>query len=280
MKRSYFLSAFFCFALIFQLEAVELSRTEKKDIPYYPESVLIKADNYQKSQCRLDISVPENAKDLPVFIRFHGGGLTSGKKVFPDMLKPTTVILVSVGYRLSPKAQFPAFLEDAAAAVAWTFSNIGKYGGDPKKIFLGGSSAGGYLSAMIGMDPRWLGPYDIDRSRIAGLVVISGQVTTHFNVRKMLKYPEPSHRPIIDENAPLYHVSKDIPPILLVVGDRKLEWPSRVEENEFMASTLRNLKHPHVEYYENRGRDHGNIGSAKETVEQIRNFIQKVVDSP
>ncbi len=60
--------------------------------------------------------------------------------------------MIGVGYRLSPKVQHPVYIEDAAAAVAWTFRNIASYGGDPDKIFVTGISAGGYLTAMVGLD--------------------------------------------------------------------------------------------------------------------------------
>lgn len=252
-------------------------RTVVKDLAYYSDAGV---DEYKQSQCKLDVFSPENAKELPVFVWFHGGGLTGGKKHFPGLLTSENIVLVGVGYRLSPKADYPAFLEDAAAAVAWTFMNIDKYGGDPKKIFVGGHSAGAYLSAMVGLDPRWLKPHDLDRSRIAGLVLISGQVTTHFNVRKMLKYPQPPTRPVIDENAPLYHMSKDAPPILFVLGDRKIEWPARVEENEFMHASLRAMKHPNVAFFEYAGYDHGKVGSSPEAYEEIKRFFEKIVQHP
>lgn len=280
MKNRIFLSLF-SFVLLQLLlspfaEAKELNRTVTKDIPYYSEATLAEADDYQKSQCKLDISAPEDAAGLPVFVWFHGGGLTGGGKHFPGRMNEARVVLVAVGYRLSPKADYPAFFEDAAAAVAWTFANIERFGGDPKKIFVGGHSAGAYLSAMIGMDPRWLKSHDIDRSRIAGLILISGQVTTHFQVRKMLKYPQPEFRPVIDENAPLYHMTKEAPPMLIVMGDRRIEWPARVEENEFMAASLRAMKHPHVEFHENENYDHGQVGNAPEAFEQIKGFMEKI----
>ncbi len=276
MKTHAPLTLLFVLLLLPFVEAKDPARTVLKDIHYYPESVLADGDEYRRSQCKLDLSVPNEAKDLPVFVWFHGGGLSGGGKHFPGKMNGKNVVLVAVGYRLSPKADYPAFLEDAAAAVAWTFANIEKHGGDPRKIFVGGHSAGAYLSAMIGLDPRWLKPHDIERSRIAGLVLISGQVTTHFNVRKMLDYPQPETRPVIDENAPLYHMSKDAPPILFVLGDRKIEWPARVEENEFMAASLRAMKHPHVEFHENAGYDHGKVGDAPESFEQVGRFIETI----
>lgn len=56
--------------------------------------------------------------------------------------------VIGVGDRLSPKVTAPAYIEDAAAAVAWVFKNIEKYGGNNDLIFVSGHSAGGYLGLM------------------------------------------------------------------------------------------------------------------------------------
>ncbi|MCL2742413.1 MAG: alpha/beta hydrolase [Planctomycetaceae bacterium] len=286
-----FTSSFIC--------AAEPVRKEWKNLSYYSESALSKAGEYQKTQCVLDISAPENAKGLPVLLWFHGGGLSVGSKAYAPMLKNEQIVNVAVGYRLSPKAKFPDsfeeaakeqekklsekgkgnfpdFIEDAAAAAAWAFANIERYGGDSKKIFVGGHSAGAYLSAMVGFDSRWLKPHEIQPERIAGLILLSGQVTTHFHVRQLLNYPQPEQVPVIDENAPFYHISVKAPPMVLIVGDRKKEWPARVEENEFLYATLRVMKHPHVEFYENLGCDHGTVASSPDTARQMKAFIEKV----
>ena len=265
---------FFVFASAY---AEEQNRTEWKNLSYYSASALADADDYQKAQCLLDVSAPVDAKGLSVVVWFHGGGLSSGSKCFSPLLKNENIVLVGVGYRLTPKAGFPDFLEDAAAAVAWTFTNIERYGGDSQRIFVGGHSAGAYLSALIGLDPRWLRPYELKPQQIAGLILMSGQMTTHFNVRKILNYPQPEYLPIVDKNAPLHHLSKDAPPMTLILGDRKIEWPARVEENELMYATLRAMKHPHVEFHENIGFDHGSVGQAPGAAEQMKAFIEKVV---
>lgn len=281
---------FFIFAICLMLYspatvAADNETVVKRNIPYYSEAVLAGADDYQKSQCRLDIFAPTDAERLPVLVWFHGGGLTGGQKDVPKFLKQEQIVLVAVGYRLSPKAKFPDFLEDAAAAVAWAVANIEQHGGDPKNVFVGGYSAGGYLTGMIGMDPRWLEPHDLSPNDLAGLVMLSAQVTTHFHVKELLQIPGPPLRPVVDENAPLYHVSPELPPMILVLGDRKIEWPVRVEENELMAATLRKMGHPHVEFHENPGYDHGTIGNtngdfAPEAIAQIRDFLVKYGDMP
>lgn len=230
-------------------------RTEA-DLFYHEGAAAEKAGDYQKSQCRLDLYYPTNRPGYPTVIWLHGGGLTGGQRGFPQ-LKDKELGLVSVGYRLSPKADFPAFLEDAAAATAWTLRHIADRGGDPTKVFLAGHSAGGYLAAMVGMDPGWLAAHGLSHRQLAGLILVSAQVTTHFEVKKLLGDTGPELRPIIDRYAPLYHASKDLPPVCLILGDRKIEYKNRVEENELFAVSLRNLGHPLVEFHEMGGLDHG-----------------------
>lgn len=265
----------FSFLLVFSLQADEPLRTEHRNISYYPDAVLEKSDEYRKTQCRLDISAPKDAENLPVLVWFHGGGLSGGSREIPALLKKEKIVLVGVGYRLFPKAKYPDFIEDAAASVAWTFANIEQYGGNSENVFVGGYSAGGYLAGMVGLDPRWLKPYGIEPKRIAGLVILSGQVSTHFNVRKNMNYSQPEYATIIDEKAPMFYLSKDAPPIQLLLGDRKIEWPTRVEENQWMAAALRAMKHPHVEFYEHAGYDHGKMGNCPEAFARIRRFVTK-----
>lgn len=120
----------------------------EKDIAYYSVSET-KDTSYQSSQCRLDLYYPKEAKNFPTIVWFHGGGITGGKKEIPAELKDKGFAVVGVGYRLSPKVKAPVYIEDAAAAVAWVFRNIEKYGGSNKLIFVSGHSAGGYLGMMI-----------------------------------------------------------------------------------------------------------------------------------
>ncbi len=235
-----------------------------KNIAYYEPVALKKGDAYQRECCFLDISYPANRKGFSTLVWFHGGGMTAGQRYFPAIPDPGLAI-VTVDYRLSPKGKFPSYLEDAAAAVAWTLRHVGEYGGDPDRVFVGGISAGGYLAAMVGMDPRWLAAHGISNRRLAGLVPVSGEMTTHFLIKKELALRDGKAVPVepllpqIDENAPLYYVSRDLPPICLIVGERRLDWPARAAENMLMADTLRALKHPSVECYELSGHNHGLI---------------------
>lgn len=246
---------------------------EEINIPYYTETEA--TDAHTVEQCRLDISYPADQKGYATIIWFHGGGLTGGKREIPALLKEKGFAVVGAGYRLSPLVKARVCIEDAAAAVAWVFNNLEKYGGDPEKIFLSGHSAGGYLDLMVGMDKKWLAKYGIDANRIAGLLPLSPQVITHFAIRKERGISD--KQPVIDEFAPLFHVKKELPPIVLITGDRELEMLGRYEENAYMARMLKLNGHENTKLFELEGFDHGTM---KEPglyllIDQVRNLLKK-----
>lgn len=113
-------------------------------------------DTYIKERCKLDIYYDRSKKNLPVVVWYHGGGLTSGQKEIPELLKKQGFVVVGVNYRLLPKVKIDECLDDCAASLAWVFQNISQYGGDTKKIFVSGHSAGGYITTMLGLDKTWL----------------------------------------------------------------------------------------------------------------------------
>lgn len=214
-------------------------------------------DEYQKERCRLDVYYPKGSKDFATVVWFHGGGLTGGNKSIPKELKEKGVAVIAANYRLYPRVNSPAYIEDAAAVVAWTFRNIEKYGGTTKKIFVSGHSAGGYLTSMIGLDKRWLAKHEIDANKIAGLIPFSGHAITHFSIRKERDISD--KQPIVDEFAPLYHVRADAPPVLLITGDRELELLGRYEENAYLWRMLKVAGHEQVFLYELDGFNHGQM---------------------
>jgi acetyl esterase/lipase len=224
------------------------------NIPYYTNSIN-QTDNYKNERCKLDLYYPTNMKNFPVVVWFHGGGLTGGEKEIPEALKEKEFAIVGVNYRLSPKVKSPAYIEDAAAAVAWVFKNINNYGGDTSLIFVSGYSAGGYLTKMIGLDKKWLAVHNIDADKIAGLISLSGQAITHFTIREERGIP--GTQPTIDELAPLYHVRKDAPPLILITGDRELELLGRYEENAYLMRMMKISGHTKTKLFKLDGYDHG-----------------------
>lgn len=251
-----------------QDKPAEVKYKTDKDIPYRDGDKLTDA---VKERCKLDVHYPEGAKDVPAVVWFHGGGLTSGEKAIPKALQNKGVVVIAANYRLSPKAKAPEYIEDAAAAVAWAFANAEKYGGSKKKVFVSGHSAGGYLTSMIGLDKKWLKAQDIDADAIAGLIPFSGQSLTHSTVRKERGLEE--RRPLLDEMAPLYHVRKDCPPLLIISGDREKELNGRYEENAYFWRMMKQVGHKDVEILELQGYDHG--GMAEPAFPLLLKFIKE-----
>ncbi len=223
----------------------------EENLSYYGESM----DNYQKEQCKIDIYYPKNSEGFPSVVWLHGGGLKGGNKSIPIQLKEKGIAVIAVNYRLYPKVKTPVFIEDAAAAVAWTFKNIESYGGDPSKIIVSGSSAGGYLTMMVGLDKSYLKKYQIDANDIFALLPLTGHAITHFTVRSENGISK--EQPIIDRYAPLYHVRADAPPIVLYTGDPELEILGRAEENAYMMRMLKVAGHQNVKHIIFNGYGHG-----------------------
>jgi len=246
---------FLFFASMFFATAQQKYKTEN-DIHYYDENTN-KKDSYINSQCTLDIYYPENKKDFATIIWFHGGGLTKGKKQIPKALMDKGCAVIGVEYRLSPNVTAPAYIEDAAAAVAWVFNTIEKYGGNKKLLFVSGHSAGAYLSTIITMDKSYLARYNIDPMEIAGLISMSGQAITHFTIRK--EQGIKSTQPTIDKYAPILYVREETPPILLITGDREMELLGRYEENAYFLRMMKLNKNKDIRLYELQGFNHSGM---------------------
>ncbi|MGI6073026.1 MAG: alpha/beta hydrolase [Fermentimonas sp.] len=233
--------------------AQETSYKTIKDIPYYDAGTQ-KKDKYIEERCKLDIYYPENIKDYPTVVWFHGGGLTGGSKELPEALKNKGIAIIGVNYRLSPHVTAPAYIEDAAAAVAWAFNNIERYDGSKDKIYVSGHSAGGYLTMMIGLDKSYLAKHNIDANDIKALIPLSGQTITHFNIRDNMGIKDT--QPIVDKYAPLFHVRPDAPPMILITGDRELEMLGRYEENAYLARMMKIVGHTKTKLIELQGYGH------------------------
>lgn len=239
--------------------AQQTTYSTEDNISYYPKSDQM-ADAYIKERCVLDLYHPEEGKGFSTVVWFHGGGLTAGNKSIPAELKEKGMAVVAVNYRLYPRIKAPVYIEDAAAAVAWVFDHIEEFGGDPDLIFISGHSAGGYLTSMVGLDKRWLQVHKIDANRIAGLIPFSGHTITHFTVRKERGIE--GTQPIVDDLAPLFHVRKDAPPLLLITGDREMEMMGRYEENAYMMRMMKVVGHTDTRLYEMDGYGHNMLTPA------------------
>ena len=220
---------------------------------------------YEQKRCVLDVYVPKNQPGFATLVWFHGGGLTMGSKNQADRDVDTPAIarslvrggvaVVAPNYRLSPQAKFPAYVEDAAAAVAWTRAHIAELGGDTNRLFIGGHSAGGYLALMLGMDAHYLQDLGVAPTALAGVIPVSGQVMTHYTVRAergLGKFTVTA-----DAAAPVYFVRKNTPPMLVLYADHDMA--ARAEENAFLVALLHGAGNKRVTGHLIADRTHGSI---------------------
>lgn len=234
-----------------------------------------KTDTYARERCKLDVSYRADTTGCPVVVWYHGGGLVQGEKQLPARIcREKDVIVVGVNYRLLPKVPVDTCLDDCAEALAWVFKNIDRYGGDRSKIFVTGHSAGGYITAMLGLDKSWLGNYGIDANEIAALIPYSGQAISHFSYRQMNNIP--NLQPTIDRFAPLFHVRPDAPPLILITGDRELELFGRYEENAYLWRMMKLIGHKSTVLYEIGGHDHGGMGEPAHNI--LLRHMRKILE--
>ena len=129
---------------------------------------------------------------------------------------------------------------DSAEAVAWVVKNISSYG-KCEGIYVGGSSAGGFLSMMLCFDERWYNKAGISPDDISGYIHDAGQPTAHFNVLRERGID--TRRVIVDDSAPIYHIgTRDTyPPMLFIVSDNDMK--NRYEQTILTISTLKHFGH-------------------------------------
>lgn len=174
------------------------------------------------SRHTLDVYAPKRpSRKVPVVVFFYGGGWETGEKAsyrfVGAALAARGLVTVIPDYRLYPQVQFPAFVRDAAAAVGWAHANVAQYGGDPRRLFLMGHSAGAHIATLLALDPEYLASIQLSPHRdICGVIGLAG----------LYDFP-----PLNDEeraifgpvaiwprSQPINYVSAGAPPMLLLAG--------------------------------------------------------------
>ena len=195
----------------------------------------------KEKELSLDILLPDRS-EFDVVIWFHGGGLEGGSRKdiggFADELTENGFAIVSPDYRLYPQAKFPDFLVDAAEAVRFVSDHRQEYG-KSRRLFIGGSSAGAYLTVMLALDRHYLEDAGVDRGQISGYLSDSAQMTTHYNVLRERGLDPRWER--IDEAAPLYHLNErsDFGSLLLIYYTEDI--PCRPEQNRLFYAAAKRL---------------------------------------
>ena len=255
----------------------------EKDIPY--------ADG--GDQQKLDLYLPEKKGFTAVVFTYGGGWHTGSRK----SVTPIGQKLQSLGYgcallshRLSPKDKFPAQIEDVAAGFAWVKRHIADKGGDSERVFLVGHSSGAHLSLLLATDPKYLAKHKLAPQDIAGVVGLSTPVD--LGPRKDGKGFGDAlmggrgadafsrDTAVMKDASPISHISKDLPPVLLIVGERDFpmleadakEFVERAKEQKTTATS-----------FVTKGRDHMGVVRAlldekSDVSEKVRAFLNKPED--
>ena len=130
---------------------------------------------------KLDIYVPTSARPSggrPVVVFFYGGSWNSGERAdyrfVGEAFASRGVVTLIADYRLYPEVRYPEFLKDSASALAFGLSHAASLGGNPKRVFVMGHSAGGYNAAMLALDRRWLNEVGRSPDELAGWIGLAG----------------------------------------------------------------------------------------------------------
>ena len=192
---------------------------------------------------KLNIWVPTGMKKndkLPVIVFLYGGGWYSGARddygFAGRAFAKQGFIVVIPDYRIVPDGHWPDFLQDSAAAVAWTDAHIANYGGDPDRIALSGHSAGAYNAVMLALDPQWMKAAGSDASVIRGVAALAGPYDfAPFEKGGRADVAMGDIRPI-ERTQPIQFVRADAPPLWL--GHGTADTVVRVRNSRNLAAAM------------------------------------------
>ena len=192
----YLSQLFIAFALLSEAPAQDV----KRDLPY--------ADPADALQV-LDVYAPPDAKNLPVVFWIHGGGWQTGDKtdvqIKPQVFMDKGLVFVSTNYRLLPSVDMATIVRDVAKSIRWVRDHIADHGGDPRRLFIMGHSAGAQLAALICTDDRYLKAEGLSLAITKGCVPVDGDT---YDVPAIIETAETRRRVHGLPQAPFGHREK------------------------------------------------------------------------
>jgi acetyl esterase/lipase len=230
---------------------------------------------------RYDFFRPEQSEIVPLVIVIHGGGWISGCK---EDMRELALPLVRHGfavaipnYRLAPLHPFPAAVEDMEEFVHYVRTHSKEFGIDPNQVGSVGISAGGHLSAMLGVSQRWESRPNavVD---VCGLADLTNPYERHAPVSwgfidQFLPFSWEDSPEKFEEASPICHVTTDLPPFLVIHGDS--DDVVDVSQSDEFVEKLREC-HNEVRYLRLEGEDHNFSGGSWPVIEgEIVEFFHR-----
>lgn len=257
------------------------------EIPGIKEVTYSTIDNIK---LKLDICSPENqTTKLPAVVYIHGGGFSSGDKssgtnAYCDFFRKNNLIFVSVNYRLSSQAKYPAGFDDVQYAIRWLRKNADTYNIDSTKIASMGASAGATFASLLGVrdtanTSRGLSEYS---SKVKTVVSISG--VQDFNGplgtwKPLVSYFQNDKEKIYDAST-INHLTSDDASFLLIHGTKDAIVP--IEQTTNFSKKLNDLdiKNEFISY--SGGHGFGGISATKikEIKDSIIKFLKETLNTP
>lgn len=233
----------------------------------------------------LDLYLPAR-QDFATIVYTYGGGWHSGNgkssQPIAEQLQKAGYACALVTHRLYPPSVFPAHAEDLAAAFAWVRRHIAERGGNPKQLVLAGHSSGAHLSLLLATDPRYLAAQRLAVSDVAAVIGLSTPVdlTTHDDHRgygDTLMAGQGAgafarDTALMKDASPLEHLSKSLPPTLLVVGQN--DFPMlEADARRFVEKAAQSGRK--VEFLLAAGKDH--MGTARAMTDPEDPVLRRVL---
>jgi acetyl esterase/lipase len=277
------------------LPTASVTRVERTDnIAYIP-------DGHPRQT--LDVYQPQHPDPVPVIVMIHGGGYIAGSK---NMLSDAAqwfaergYAVVVPGYRLAPDFTYPAQINDAFCALAWTYSHADEYGFDTDDLILLGESAGANAAALLATvdtPQTYLSdcPYTLpDNAQPAGVVAYYMPVdlsTCECQLAKTLSYTYlgvsadeienvDEARNLWDEASPLSWMDANDPPFLLIHGTDDFLIP--VSESRYFVEEYESAG-AQAELVALEGAGHGffaylNREAAQQALPYVMDFIERLL---
>ena len=198
---------------------------------------------YGDDPCQRLIVHPAAKPNGTVLAFTFGGGWTNGYKEMMGYMAPAFtargVTFASIGYRLAPMHPWPACFEDCAAAMSWLVKTVADKGGDPKRIFLGGRSAGGHLSSLLAVRRDWQARHGVPTDVIRGCIPVSGVYLfgegAGFANRPRFLGPVEQKNEIAA--SPLRNIQSTPPPFFMARGEK--DFPHLIRQADDMMAALK-----------------------------------------